>query len=355
MIKTDIIIIGAGPVGLFTIFEAGLMKLKCRVIDALPQIGGQLSEIYPKKPIYDIPGFPNILAGKLIDNLIEQAKPFHPEFILGDRAERIKKKGKEFVVYTKSGCSYTASVIIIAGGLGSFEPRKPQIQNLNFFEGKGLEYMVKNPEKFRNKKILISGGGDSALDWAIFFSEKKIAQSVILIHRSNQFRAHKDSVNKIYKLQENKQLRIITYAEVSNLYGKKEEKNTNILDSSLLSEQCLHFVKIKYLNIDNKFENLEIDYWLPLFGFSPKLGPISKWGLNIDKNAIIVNNTLDYQTNIPGIFAVGDINTYPGKLKLILCGFHEATLAVQKAYKIIYPNKKFIMKYTTVNGIQELN
>lgn len=355
MIKTDIIVIGAGPVGLFTIFEAGLMKLKCHVIDALPKVGGQLSEIYPKKPIYDIPGLPNILAGELINNLMKQVEPFHPKFTLGDRVERIKKHQNHFVVYTQSGLSYLASVIIIAGGLGSFEPRKPKIENLYLFEGKGVEYMVKNPEKFRNKKILISGGGDSALDWAIFFVEKEYAKSVILLHRSKQFRAHKDSINKIYKLQKNNKIRIITDAEVFDLYSKKNDKNSDILNYSIASDDLLQCVKIKYIQLDNKFENLYVDYWLPLFGFSPKLGPISTWGLNIDKNAIIVNNALDYQTNIPGIFAVGDINTYPGKLKLILCGFHEATLAVQKAYKIINPNKNFIMKYTTVNGIQELN
>lgn len=352
MIKADIIIIGAGPVGLFTIFEAGLMKLKCHVIDALPQVGGQLAEIYPKKPIYDIPGFPNILAGKLIQNLMDQIKPFHPKFTLGDRAETIKKQNGEFLVSTKLGILHIAKVVIIAGGLGSFEPRKPQITNIDDFENNGVEYMIKNPEKFRNKNILISGGGDSALDWAIYFSENNYAKSVTLIHRSDQFRAHKNSLNKIYKLEKEKKIRIIKYAEVSDLYKNKSNKNTFYNEN--LSKKKLYAVKIKYLNVNNKFENLKIDYWLPLFGFSPKLGPISTWGLNIDKNAIIVNNALDYQTNIPGIFAVGDINIYPGKLKLILCGFHESTIAIQQAYKIINPNKKIMMKYTTVNGIQEL-
>ena len=340
MINTDILVIGAGPVGLFTVFEAGLMKLRCHIIDALPQIGGQLSEIYPKKPIYDIPGFPNILAGDLINNLINQIKPFHPGYTLGDRAETLIKKENRFIISTKSGVLHTAPVVIIAGGLGSFEPRKPQIKNINYFEGKGVEYIIKDPKKFKNKKILISGGGDSALDWAIFFV-KNYAKSVTLIHRSDKFRAHKDSLDQIKKLEILKKIKLITYAEVVEL------NNDNNYNS------YLKFVTIKHIN-DNKYENLIVDYWLPIFGFTPKLGPIMNWNLKIDKNAIIVNNALDYQTNIKGLFAVGDINTYPGKLKLILCGFHEATLAIQSAYKIIYPDKKINMKYTTINGIEEL-
>lgn len=349
MIHTDIIIIGSGPVGLFTVFEAGLMKLKCHLIDALPKVGGQLSEIYPKKPIYDIPGFPSILAGELINNLLTQASPFHPGFTLGDRAEKIKKMHSgEFIVTSASGILHHAPVIIIAGGLGSFEPRKPQIKKIKLFEGKGLEYMVKDPKKFKNKNLIISGGGDSALDWAIYFA-KDYAKSVILVHRSDKFRAHKDSLEEIYNLEKKKKIRLIKNAEVVDLFSDQ----VNEIDDN--ENNCLTSIKIKYLNENEKYKNFKADYWLPLFGFSPKLGPISNWGLTIHKSAIVVNNSLDYQTNIPGIFAVGDINTYPGKLKLILCGFHEATIAVQKSYKIIYPNKKITMKYTTINGIEELN
>lgn len=357
---TDIIIIGAGPVGLFTIFEAGLMKLKCHLIDALPQVGGQLSEIYPKKPIYDIPGFPSILAGELIENLKQQIHPFHPCFTLGDRAETINRNDDDetLIVRTTSGTEHHAPVVIIAGGLGSFEPRKPKIENIEFFEGKGVEYIIKDPEQFRNKEILISGGGDSALDWAIYFA-KDYAKSVTLVHRSDQFRGHKESVEKIYKLHQEGKIRLITHAEVVNLVNSKSLLNKSSNDSKVLeettSEEWLNSVRIQYINEKiKKYEDFKVDYWLPLFGLSPKLGPMSKWGLMINKNAIVVDNTLDYSTNIRGIFAVGDINTYPGKLKLILCGFHEATLAVQAAYKIIHPNKKFMMKYTTVNGIQEL-
>tara|TARA_X000000950_G_scaffold94240_4_gene118779 strand:+ start:14564 stop:15586 length:1023 start_codon:yes stop_codon:yes gene_type:complete len=334
MIKTDIIIIGAGPVGLFTIFEAGLMKLRCHVIDAIPQIGGQLKEIYPKKPIYDIPGFPSILAGDLIDNLEKQAEPFQPGFTLGERAENIEKKEDgSFIVTTSEGTQHHAPTVIIAGGLGSFEPRKPLIEGLEKFEKKGVEYMVREPESFLDKRVFISGGGDSALDWAIYFAENSTLP-VGLVHRSDMFRAHKDSVARVYQLQEKGKIELYTHSEVKNIGGN------DALETIELHQK------------DREPRTISVDYWLPLFGLSPKLGPIGNWGLKIEKNAIKVNHSLDYQTNIPGVFAVGDVNTYPGKLKLILCGFHEATLAVQTCYKIINPDKKFTMKYTTVQGIQ---
>ncbi|MAH82051.1 MAG: ferredoxin--NADP(+) reductase [Flavobacteriaceae bacterium] len=334
MIKTDIIIIGAGPVGLFAVFEAGLMKLKCHVIDAIPIPGGQLSEIYPKKPIYDIPGFPSILAGELIDNLMKQASPFKPGFTLGERAESIvRKKNGEFVVTTNKGTKHIAPIIFIAGGLGSFEPRKPKIDNIEFFEDKGVNYFVKEPALFEEKKIFISGGGDSALDWAIYFAEN-FKNNVGLIHRSNFFRAHNDSVLKMQNLCKKGKISLYTNSEVISLNGN------NFLESIVVK------------NSDGNTSKYFLDCWLPLFGLSPKLGPISNWDLEIEKNAIKVDNTLDYQTNIEGIFAIGDVNTYPGKLKLILCGFHEATLAVQSAYKIINPTKKVVLKYTTVQGIK---
>lgn len=334
MIKTDIIIIGAGPVGLFTIFEAGLMKLRCHVIDAIPQVGGQLKEIYPKKPIYDIPGFPSILAGDLIDNLQKQAAPFQPGYTLGERAEKIEKQEDgTFVVTTSEGTVHEAPSVIIAGGLGSFEPRKPLIEKLEKYEKKGVEYMVKAPSDFLNKRIFISGGGDSALDWAIYFAEKGNLP-VGLVHRSDRFRAHKDSVDQIYRLQETGKIELYTHAEIKGINGDKELESVEVHQK------------------DSVPKTISVDYWLPLFGLAPKLGPIGNWGLDIEKNAIKVDHTLDYQTNIPGVFAVGDVNTYPGKLKLILCGFHEATLAVQSCYKIIHPEKKFTMKYTTVQGVQ---
>ena len=334
MIQTDILIIGAGPVGLFTVFEAGLMKLRCHIIDAIPQAGGQLTEIYPKKPIYDIPGFPTVLAGELVENLLEQAAPFKPGFTLGERAEAIdKQKDGSFIVTTSEGTKHKSPVVMIAGGLGSFEPRKPKIENLQQFEKKGVEYMVREPESFLGKKIFISGGGDSALDWAIYFAENHDIP-VGLVHRTDMFRGHKDSVEKIYKLQKQGRIELYTHAEVLGLSGSDK------LDQIELKQKDKDLIK------------KDVNYWLPLFGLSPKLGPIADWGLQIEKNAIKVDNTLDYQTNIPGVFAIGDVNTYPGKLKLILCGFHEATLAVQTAYKIINPDKRFTMKYTTVQGIQ---
>ena len=334
MVKTDIIIIGAGPVGLFAVFEAGLMKLKCHIIDAIPKTGGQLIEIYPKKPIYDIPGYPKVLAGELIDNLMKQAAPFKPGFTLGERAEKIdKQKDGSFIVTTKEGSKHQAPVVIIAGGLGSFEPRKPKIDILYKYEKKGVEYIVKEPDMFLGKKIFISGGGDSALDWAIYFAEQNNTP-IGLVHRSKSFRANKGSVEKAYKLQKEGKIKLYTNSEVINLEGG----------------DSLTTLEIKQKDQPNK--KVEVDTWLPLFGLSPKLGPIANWGLKIEKNAIKVNNNLDYQTNIPGVFAIGDVNTYPGKLKLILCGFHEATLAVQSAYKIIYPEKRFNLKYTTIQGIQ---
>lgn len=334
MIETDIIIIGAGPVGLFTVFEAGLLKLRCHLIDSLPQPGGQCSEIYPKKPIYDIPGFPSVLAGDLIDNLMEQAAPFKPGFTLGEAAVSIDHtEDDKFIVTTTKGTQHIAPVVMIAGGLGVFEPRKPPIGNIEEFEDKGIEYIIKDPEFYRGKKCVIAGGGDSALDWSIFLADKNIASEVTLVHRSASFRGHLDSVQKVINLAEAGKIKLVTEAEVVGLNG---------------SEQ-LESIVIKH-NSEGEFTK-ETDHFIPLFGLKPALGPIADWGLEIEKGAIKVN-TLDYSTNIPGIYAIGDINTYENKLKLILCGFHEGTLAVQSAFARIHPDKKNILKYTTVNGVQ---
>jgi len=330
MIKTDILIIGAGPTGLFTVFEAGLLKLKCHLIDALPQPGGQCSELYPKKPIYDIPGFPEILAGDLTSNLLEQGKQFQPGFTLGERAETIEKQEDgSFIVTTNKGTQHQAPIIAIAGGLGSFEPRKPQLENIEAFEDKGVAYFIKDPEVYRNKKVVIAGGGDSALDWSIFLSD--VASEVTLIHRRNEFRGALDSVESVQELKLLNKINLITPAEITALHGKNHLEGVSVTK-------------------DGETQILEVDAFIPLFGLSPKLGPIGDWGLEIEKNAIKVD-TLDYQTNIPGIYAIGDVNAYEGKLKLILCGFHEATLMCQSAYKRLNPGKKFVLKYTTVSGI----
>ncbi len=332
MIKTDILIIGAGPTGLFTVFEAGLLKLRCHLIDALPQPGGQCAEIYPKKPIYDIPAYPEILAGELVDKLLKQIEPFQPGFTLGERAETIdEQEDGTFIVTTNKGTQHQAPVVAIAGGLGSFEPRKPPIANLSQYEDKGVEYIIRDPEVYRDKDVIIAGGGDSALDWSIFLTD--VASSVTLVHRRNEFRGALDSVEKVQELKNLGKIELITPAEVVDIAGDgKVESVTIKRGEETFQKTCDHFV--------------------PLFGLAPKLGPIADWGLEIEKNAIKVDNTLDYQTNIPGIYAIGDVNTYPGKLKLILCGFHEATLMCQSAYQRIHPDKRYVMKYTTVGGVE---
>lgn len=332
MIKTDIIIIGAGPVGLFTVFEAGLLKLRCHLIDSLPQPGGQCSEIYPKKPIYDIPGFPTILAGELIDNLMKQAEPFQPGFTLGESAVDIEKvEENKFIVTTNKGTKHEAPIVMIAGGLGVFEPRKPPIEGLENYEDKGVEYIIKDPNFYQGKRCIIAGGGDSALDWANFLAENNIASEVSLVHRRTSFRGHLDSVQKIMDLADAGKVNLITEAEVVGIGGDGKVEN----------------VTIKHKDGDVV---KEADHFIPLFGLKPSLGPIANWGLEIEKNAIKVD-TLDYSTNIPGIYAIGDVNVYENKLKLILCGFHEGTLAVQSAFARIHPEKKNVLKYTTVNGV----
>ncbi len=331
MIKTDILIIGAGPVGLFTVFEAGLLKMKCHLVDALGQAGGQLTEIYPKKPIYDIPGYSTILAGELISNLMEQIAPFKPGFTLGERAEKLEKVGdKMYRVTTNRGTQIEAPVIAIAGGLGCFEPRKPPIEGIEEFEDKGIDYIIRDPQIYKGKKLLIAGGGDSALDWTILLSD--IADEITLIHRRKSFRGALDSVEKVMELAKSKKVNLITEAQAIGLNG-----------NGVLKEVIVkHKEKGEFAQ--------KVDNFIPLFGLSPKLGPIASWGLNIDKNAIVVD-TYDYSTGIPGIYAIGDINTYPGKLKLILCGFHEGTLMAQSAFKYIYPDQKLSFKYTTVAGV----
>lgn len=330
MIETDIAIIGAGPTGLFAVFEAGLLKLRCHLIDSLPQPGGQLTEIYPKKPIYDIPGYPSVLAGELIDNLMKQIEPFKPGFTLGERVESLEKTNDgKWLLTTSRNTTIKSAVVVIAAGLGSFEPRKPAIPELANYEYKGVDYIIKDPTIYQSKKLVIAGGGDSALDWTIYLSN--IAEHITLVHRRKEFRGAPDSVDKVLSLAQEGKIDLITEAEVTALKG----------------ETVLQSLHIKH---DTKGEiTIDADYFIPLFGLSPKLGPIAEWGLNLDKNDIHVN-TYDYQTNIPGIYAIGDINTYPGKLKLILCGFHEATLMCQSAFHHVYPDKKLSFKYTTVMG-----
>lgn len=331
MIHTDLCIIGAGPVGLFAVFEAGLLKMRCHLVDALPQIGGQLSEIYPKKPIYDIPGLPIVGAQELVDNLRKQIEPFKPTFTLGERVNSLtRNEDGSFLLTTSDDTQIHCKVIVIAAGLGCFEPRKPEIENLERFEGKGIVYMVKDPDTFRNKKLVIAGGGDSALDWTIHLSS--IAEKITLIHRNETFRGAPDSAEKVFALANEGKIDLLLNSTLKGVQGNGVVRSVFSLDK------------------ENKLQEIETDYLIPLFGLTPKLGPLAEWGLNLDKNAIAVN-TVDYSTNIPGIFAIGDINTYPGKLKLILSGFHEGALMAQSAFKFVYPGQKLSFKYTTVNGV----
>jgi len=270
----------------------------------------------------------------LIDNLMEQAAPFKPGFTLGEAAVSIDKtEDNLFIVTTVKGTQHQAPIVMIAGGLGVFEPRKPPIDNIVDYEDRGVEYIIKDPEFYRGKRCVIAGGGDSALDWSIFLTEKNIASEVVLVHRSSSFRGHLDSVQKVIDLADQGKIRLITEAEVTSITGNGKVEGVVVTHQK-----------------DGEM-NVACDHFIPLFGLKPTLGPIADWGLEIEKNAIKVD-TLDYSTNIPGIYAIGDVNTYENKLKLILCGFHEGTLAVQSAFARIHPDKKNILKYTTVNGVQ---
>ncbi len=332
MIETDICIIGAGPVGLFAVFEAGLLRLRCHVVDVMPQIGGQLTEIYPKKPIYDIPGYPMVMAGELIENLEKQIEPFHPTYTLGERVEELKKLDDgSFELLTSDKNIIKAKAVVIAAGLGCFEPRKPAVDDLEMYEGKGVHYMVRNPDDFIGKNVVIAGGGDSALDWAIHLCG--MGANITLVHRGNTFRGAADSAEKVVKLDAEGKLKLLLNSHVSALSGNGKLENLTVVSTT------------------GEKQDLEVDNFIPLFGLSPKLGPIEHWNLNLDNNAISVN-VHDYSTDTPGIFAIGDINTYPGKLKLILSGFHEAALMAHGAYKYMYPDKRVNLKYTTVNGIE---
>jgi thioredoxin reductase (NADPH) len=331
MINTDICIIGAGPVGLFAVFEAGLLKMRCHVMDVLPQVGGQLSEIYPQKPIYDIPGYPEIKAQTLVDNLMAQIAPFNPTFTLGERVQTVtRQEDDSFIITTGDATEVHCKVIVIAGGLGCFEPRKPAIERLEHFEGKGVAYMVKDPEHFRNKNIVLAGGGDSALDWTIFLAD--VASKVTLVHRGESFRGAPDSAEKVMHLAQAGKINLVLKSNIVKIEGNGHLKEVHIAGA------------------DGAITPMEADSLIALFGLSPKLGPIGEWGLNIERSAINVN-TLDYSTNIPGIYAIGDINTYQGKLKLILCGFHEAAMMAQSAFRFVYPDQRLSFKYTTVNGV----
>ena len=329
-IITDCVIIGAGPVGLFAVFELGLLDIKCHVIDILDKIGGQCAELYPEKPIYDIPGYPQISGQALVDNLIEQAKPFAPTFHLNEIVESVTVLGSPtsplFTLTTDAGTVFETKVIIIAAGGGSFQPKKPPIPEIEAFEGKSVFYAVRKMEAFADKNVLIVGGGDSALDWAL--NLQPLAKRVTLLHRRDAFRAAPHSVNAMRALVANGKMDFLL-GQVTNLHGE---------------DGLLQTVTIGH--DDGTSTTLAVERMLPFFGLTMKLGPIANWGLNLEANLIPVD-TASFETSSPGIFAIGDINHYPGKLKLILSGFHEAALAAQKAHRYVFPDKKLTFQYTT--------
>jgi len=322
--KTDVVVIGAGPVSLFAVFELGLLNLKCHLIDNLGKIGGQCSELYPEKPIYDIPSRARITGEELIGELMLQAKPFDPVFHLDQQADSIEKVGEKWKLTTSSNTIIQAKCIVIAAGAGSFVPRRPPLKNIELFENKSVFYSVRDKSRFKNKKILIVGGGDSALDWA---NDLASISDVTLMHRRKEFRASPDSVTKMLELEKNKKIKFV-FGQLDSLLGNEKKLNA-----------------VKYKHGDEEF-SIEVDYLLPFFGLKMELGPIANWGINLHENLIKVD-TEKFETSVPGIFAIGDINTYPGKLKLILSGFHESALMAQKCFAYCYPDKKNVFRYTT--------
>tara|TARA_B100001750_G_scaffold41467_1_gene30182 strand:+ start:359 stop:1381 length:1023 start_codon:yes stop_codon:yes gene_type:complete len=332
MIKTDVLVIGAGPVGLFAVQQLGLIGLKAEVVDNLDKIGGQCIELYPDKPIYDIPALPECTGESLTKNLLEQIKPFKTNFHLNQRVEEISREKNNWKIVTTKKNIFLASNIIIAAGVGSFEPRKFPVKEAEKFENKGIFYSVKDKNFFKNKKICIFGGGDSALDWAIELSK---FSDVTLIHRRSEFRGAEHSAEIVKKLEKEKKIKIKIPFQINSIKG--EDKLTGIT--------------IK--NDNDKIEKIEVDCLLGFFGLIMKLGPIAEWGLNLEKKHIPVN-TKNFQTNKEGIFAIGDICTYPGKLKLILSGFHEGALAARGCFKLARPNEKYRFEFTTTSkNVQE--
>ena len=326
-VSTDVVIVGAGPVGLFAVFELGLLDMKAHLVDILPKPGGQCAELYPEKPIYDIPALPVVSGQELVDRLLEQIRPFGPEFHLGQMVEMLERLPQGgFRLSTDAGTSIEAKVVVVAAGGGSFQPKKPPIPGIEAYEDGSVYYAVRRMETFRDRRILIVGGGDSALDWTL--NLQPIAKRLTLLHRRDAFRAAPDSVNKMRALVAEGAMDL-ALGQVAALHGK---------DGRLES--------VTVRRDDGSSFDIACDAMLPFFGLTMKLGPIADWGLNLHENLIPVD-TEKFETSEPGIFAVGDINTYPGKLKLILSGFHEAALMAQAAHRHVYPNKRLVFQYTT--------
>ena len=326
--KTDVIIIGAGPVGLFAVFQLGLLGMKAHLVDILDKSGGQCAELYPEKPIYDIPAWPVITGHELTGKLMEQIRPFHPVFHFGQMAEKLEKTAEGWRLVTDAGTVIEAKAVVIAAGGGSFVPKKPPLPGIEECEGKSVFYAVKKIETFRNKNILIAGGGDSALDWLI--NLQPLAKSIALLHRRDEFRGAPDSVNKMRALVAEGKA-VLHIAQLASLKG---------------TDGILNAVTVKGAEGDY---DIVCDTLLPFYGLTMKLGPVADWGINLDKSLIPVN-TATFETSAPGIFAIGDINTYPGKLKLILSGFHEAALMAHAAYGHVNPGKKARFQYSTTSS-----
>lgn len=326
-IKTDVLIIGAGPCGLFAVFELGLLDMKVHLIDILDKLGGQCAELYPEKPIYDIPGIPMVTGQGLTDSLMEQIKPFNPTFHLNEMVESIEKIGDPlFRVTTDAGQVFETKVVVIAAGGGSFQPKRPPVPGIESYEGTSVFYAVRKMEQFRGKDLLIVGGGDSALDWTL--NLQPIARRVTLLHRRDDFRAAPHSVEQMRALVAAGKMDL-KIGQVTGLEGKD-----GVLSAALVKGN------------DNETSKVDCNTILPFFGLTMKLGPIANWGVKLENNLIPVD-TEAFETNVPGIFAIGDINTYPGKLKLILSGFHEGALMAQKAHRYVYPDKRLVFQYTT--------
>jgi thioredoxin reductase (NADPH) len=327
-IKTDVLIIGAGPCGLFAVFELGLLDMKAHVIDILDKIGGQCAELYPEKPIYDIPGIPYITGQGLTDALLAQIKPFGATFHLQEMVERIEKIGDPlFRVTTDQGKVFEVKVVVIAAGGGSFQPKRPPIPGIEAYEGTSVFYAVRQMDRFRDKRVLIVGGGDSALDWTINLAS--IASHLTLLHRRDQFRASPDSVNKMMALVGEGRIDFVL-GQVAALEGEAGQVKAAVVKTN-----------------DGSNFSIACDALLPFFGLTMKLGPVATWGIEMKDGEYIPVETAAFESNIPGIFAIGDINWYPGKLKLILSGFHEAALMAQKAHRYVFPDKRLVFQYTT--------
>jgi thioredoxin reductase (NADPH) len=327
-IKTDVLIIGAGPVGLFAVFELGLLDMKAHLVDILDKIGGQCAELYPEKPIYDIPGIPYTSAQGLVDALLQQIKPFNAQYHLNEMVETVEKIGDPlFRVKTDQGKEFESKIVVIAAGGGSFQPKRPPIPGVEPYEGKSIFYAVRKMEAFRGKRVVIVGGGDSALDWTLNLAP--IASHLTLVHRRSEFRASPDSVNKMMALVGEGKIDFVL-GQVTSLQGEGGQLSKALVKTN-----------------DGSSFDIACDAMLPFFGLTMKLGPVANWGFELKNNELIPVNTESFETSTPGIFAIGDINWYPGKLKLILSGFHEAALMAQKAYRYVYPDKRLVFQYTT--------